>query len=125
MVRPLIHQLKHCCGGNDVVNRIQINGIRLRVVSTYKPNMKIDGVNKFVRSFNVISFNPVTKKNVEKMIDWSKGTKQWISDIKKMGSSVETIAPLCPKISLFKKIFSFPKINNQQTTNVPQFNLAT
>jgi len=92
VLRPLIHQLKHHCGGKDVFHTINIGDIQIGVSSSYRPNKKIGKIDAFVSEYSIVGGNPITEKNVNDLIKWSAGIKKWRSGIKNL-EKIQTFKP--------------------------------
>jgi len=87
LLKPLINQLKHHAGGKDVFHTVQLVDGFVCVKSKYLPKTSVNGASAFVRhiSSDKIGIDgPISKDMIEKLVEWSKGTKKWIQDVKNL-----------------------------------------
>jgi len=96
LLRPLIKQLKHHCGGDDIVHYIQMgefissnpikNEYYFNISSRHTPTKRFCGIDSFVRSDSFNSKNPLSKEDVDKALAWAKGTKSYFETVKTRGA---------------------------------------
>lgn len=90
LLRPLINYLKHNCGGKGTEHTIEVisnkkNWVdQLTVRSRYTLNKNFDGANTYEQEFRILSENPVTKENVQKMLANLEDTAGWLKALKKI-----------------------------------------